>query len=216
MFSTFKKKPTSIATYIAIIGDFSPNIFQTTWFEKHGIISDSDAENLVSNVDRDHAFIEFSYCRFEARTRVLVFETDQLGFLTQTLDLVGLMLSILKNLPFRGIQAHILTHYDIENSSAFIGKIAKNQFWEDISNGSYTCNEIEVKIPSNNPKLDTAISLEVCPKNKHQMHINVRDSVFVTDDSLIKEINSSVTEDIKSSFNRSIDLINKIRNYEFE
>jgi len=182
MFSTFEKKPTSMALYIAVFGDFSPNIFQTAWFVKHNIISDVDAENLESNINRHQAIIEFSYCKFEARTRALIFETDQLNFLGQTLDLVRLILNILKNLPCQGIEAHILTHYNVENGLSFIGKIAKNQFWEDITEGAYDCSEIEIKIPNKeNSKLNSVVSLEVCPKNNNQIHINVRDSVFLMD-----------------------------------
>lgn len=218
MFSTFKKKPTNMALYIAIFGDFSPNIFQTAWFVKHGIINDSDAENIESNVNRQQAFIEFSYCKFEARNRALIFETDQLGYLGQTLDLVGLILNILKNLSCGGVEAHILTHHDVENAPNFIGKIAKNQFWKDIAEGAYDCNEIEIKIPNkSNPKLSSVVSVEICPKDNHQIHIHVRDGVFLTDKlSLIKEMSPSILESIKSSFNNSIELINKVRNYDFE
>ena len=178
MFSTFEKKPTSMALYIAVFGDFSPNIFQTAWFVKHNIISTSEAENLKHN--SSESLIEFSYCRFEKRSNTLIFETDQLGYLPQTIDLVGLVLSVLKSSSLRRVEAHILTHYDVGDGSAFIGKVAKNQFWEDIVGGDYEYNGIEIKIPNRkNPKLDAEVFLKVCPSDSRQIHINVKDSVFI-------------------------------------
>lgn len=213
MSTTFKNKPKSMAAYAAIIGSFSPNTFQPKWFAEHGMISASDAENLKNSSVKNK--IGFRYCRFEARTDVLVFETDQLGYIPQTLDLLGSVLSFLKDSTLQRIEAHIQTHYDIGDGSAFIGKVVKNQFWEDIVGGNYEYSGIEIKIPDpKNPKLDAAVFLEVCPSNGRQIHINVKDSVFMAD-NFSKEISPSIVEDIKSSFNNSVGLINKVRNYEF-
>lgn len=212
---TFKNKPKVMNAYAAITGNFSPDTFQLQWFAELGMISSPDFENLKnSSIDKNK--IEFRYCQFEARKDALIFKTDQLGYIPQTLDLLGGVLSFLQYSTLKTIEAHILTHYDVGNGSTFIGKVVKNQFWEDIVGGNYEHSGVEIKIPhSENPKLDAAVFLEVCPSNSRQIHINVKDSVFMADNISRKISPSNIIEDIKSSFDNSVDLINKVRNYEF-
>ena len=217
MFGTFEKKPTNMALYVAVLGEFAPKMFYPHWFVRQNIIDNSEIENIPFATTNDYASIEFSYAKFEARKEFIVFETDQIGFLGQTMDLVNVVLSSLKNLPLKRVEAHVLTHFEVGIGRDFINNIAANTFWNDIAGETYDCSEVEIEIPSpnapNNQKM--IVSVGICPKDSKHIHLNIRNRRTYSKDSLIKDITANVSDDLKNLFNDSIHTINKIRNYEF-
>lgn len=218
MLNPFNKEPLDVTFLIGVIGEFAPRIFHPQWFAKQNLISETKAEaNKPVMFKNDVSIVEFDFCKFEARQQVIKVETDQLAFIVEMLDLLSGTLSSLKNIPVKGFDAHVYTHYNVGSAPDFIKNLSKgNNFWNDTV-GEYEYSEIEIVIPKpSGSKGKTRLSVEVCPRNESHLHIYVRDSYMPnTSDMLAKELNSIIIDEINKSFNISIDLINKIRKYGF-
>lgn len=218
MLNSLDKEPFNITLIIGIIGEFAPRIFHPQWFAKQKLISDTEAktDNLLV-FKNDIATLEFDFCKFQARQQAIIFETDQLDFIVQTLDLLSGILGSLKNIPVKGFDAQIYTHYNVGSALEYIKNISKgNDFWNDTV-GEHEYSEIEIVLPkSDSKKGKTKISVEVCPKDESHLHIYIRDKYIPdTPNMLAKELNNIIGDKINESFNTSINLINKIRNYGF-
>ncbi len=219
MLKKFKKKPTQVLFYVTISGKWEPEIFQPYWLVKQNLIGEDEAESISKNsllVHNQITSLKFQYCKIHVNEQQIIFQTDQVGFLPQTFDLINGILTSLKSMPASTAEFTIYTHYklvEFDNSSKFLASIAHNTFWSEIL-GEYDYSKITVtqKGQKTFPS-DITISTSSCPNSKKLLHIYI-DEKFNTEEkhSNVRDIQKILDKEMFNSFNSSVNLINNIAN----
>jgi len=158
--------------------------------------------------------IELAFCKFAANQTQLTIQTDQLGFLPQSIDLMNGILTSLGLTPAKGVEFSVYTHFDLknnENLNVFFQKVSPTNFWSD-KISDYSQSKIALKqLKSSIYPSNISILISRCPKSDALIHINIDDK-FEFDDKFLdtKTMKNILDKELKKSFDYCINLINQI------
>jgi len=217
MLQKFIKKPSSLSIYITIGGEFNPSIFQPYWLVKQNLVGENEIpDNSVEIISSKVTSIKLDYCVFRVTKNDIRFQTDQLGFLTQSLDLLNGILMSLKTIPIYGAEISLYTHYDLKDKGkikAFFQKLSPNDFWTNtLEEFQYKKIKVTKKKDGKYPS-DVDISITPCPKSDKEIHLNLDDQYDWSKEGIFfdaKKVKLILDKEITTSLNHSIDIINKI------
>lgn len=124
-----------LGTFIVLIGDFNPKIFQPVWFSREGLIKKQDEEDSKIEIIRPELVsIDFEWMKLQVTRDRFQVSTFQDPYIEPMRDLVIGTFQILSHTPIRMLGVNSEIHYLMPNETVWHGlgdTLAPKELWKN-------------------------------------------------------------------------------------